>query len=94
VRCPDVLLPCHDDIETKEVVDGTIVCALRLCIQTLLEQVKCRSLIACDELIIHMDGDQHGDIILLVDMETWVCTSGNKAFSLHPLVKGLVETAR
>jgi hypothetical protein len=57
------------------------------------EGIESRPIVACNELVIHMDENKHHDLILFVDVKTWICSSRSEAVRLHSLVEGLVGTA-
>ena len=66
-------MPFLSDVETKEVRCRTAIRAFKLRVESFLEPVKFRSVVATDELIVNMNGDEDDAVGLFAQVEARIC---------------------
>ena len=70
------------DVETEEVGSRTTIRALKFRVELLLEFVKFRSVVATDELIVDMNGDEDDAVGLFAQVEARVRLHWSKSLLL------------
>jgi hypothetical protein len=92
----DVKFPCQPvsvNVETEEVAGRSRVRTFELRIELALGFVQGRAVVASNELVVNMDGEDEEIVALSARVETGICFGQSGTLRLEPFVKLFVEAA-